>query len=112
MREGANDRSRDEWDDAVAESVWIAGVDYVKGFAEARAAVAAVSAALVQLGCAPDCFHATPGTGRDGAGVVRMLVSPAATLRLAGVLRQAARRSHGGLNDPITERCLGHPSDE
>jgi hypothetical protein len=112
MREGANDRHQDEWDDAVAESVWVAGVDYVKGFVEARDAVAAVSAALVQLGCPPDCFQATPGTGRDGAGMVRLLVSPAVTLRLAGALRQAAWRAHGGLNDPLTERCLGHPGGE
>lgn len=104
MREGGDNQAEDEtdeWGDDLAESAWIAGVDYLRGWAEARDAVAEMSAALVGLGCPPECFRAAPGTGLDGAGVVRLHASPAVIRRLAGVLWLAERGAYGGLCGPV-----------
>ncbi|WP_212911776.1 hypothetical protein [Streptomyces sp. TS71-3] len=66
--------------------LWVAGVDYVAGWQEARRAADRLNRALLGAGFELSEVRAAASTDMDGRGVVRLAGWPSAVMRLAEVL--------------------------
>jgi hypothetical protein len=103
------DDERDVFSWALSESAWVAGVDYLKGWADARAAAEELRAELARLGWAPDVVIAA-GTGAEGAGVVRLMAEPDVVRCVVSALRQVQRPLWAG-RDAVVGKCAGFGGD-
>lgn len=106
MREGGDSQSNSEWDDSLAEAMWVPGADYIAGWAQARDAADGLRALLLRLGCSPDAFRATAGHGKGATGVVRVQASVSVICRLVSVLGLAENAVKDGLLKPAVP-CAG-----
>jgi hypothetical protein len=74
-----------------AESgLWVAGVDYIAGWREAREAADRLNRALLGVGLDLSAVRAVASTSEDGRGVVRLTGWPDAVDRLADLLEARA----------------------
>ncbi|MGW3105985.1 hypothetical protein [Streptomyces sp. NPDC001100] len=69
---------------------WVAGVDYIAGWREAREAADRLNRALLGAGFELSAVRAVASTNEDGRGVVRLAGWPGAVNRLAGLLEALA----------------------
>ena len=79
-----------------AESgLWVSGVDYVAGWREAREAADHVNLAFLGAEFEPSELRAVAATADDGRGLVRLVGTPGAVMRLAGLLEERAQYGGG-----------------
>ncbi|MFJ9540331.1 hypothetical protein ACIRPX_24100 [Streptomyces sp. NPDC101225] len=80
-----------------AESgMWVRGVDYMPGWREAREAADQMNLALLGAEFEPSELRAVAATAEDGRGLVRLIGTPGAVIRLAGLLEESAEGINGG----------------
>ncbi|MGV9453661.1 hypothetical protein [Streptomyces sp. NPDC003635] len=68
--------------------LWVSGVDYVAGWREAREAADHVNLAFLGAEFEPSELRAVAATADDGRGLVRLVGTPGAVMRLAGLLEE------------------------
>ncbi|MFI6401446.1 hypothetical protein [Streptomyces sp. NPDC050548] len=74
---------------------WVAGVDYIAGWREAREAADRLNRALLGAGIELSTVRAVASTNQDGGGVVRLAGWPGAVNRLADLLEALADTDGG-----------------
>ncbi|WP_432156544.1 hypothetical protein [Streptomyces sp. bgisy153] len=77
--------------------LWVRGVDYMPGWRAAREAADQLNFVILGAEFEPSELRAVPATTDDGQGLVRLIGSPAAAVRLAGLLERAAEGDGGAL---------------
>ncbi|MET9449140.1 hypothetical protein [Streptomyces cinerochromogenes] len=77
--------------------LWVAGVDYIAGWREAREAADRLNRALLGVGLELSELRAVASTSEDGRGVVRLTGWPDAVDRLADLLEARAHGSGGAV---------------
>lgn len=75
MRDGDGTGS-DSWDDDLAETAWVSGVEVIAGWVEADTAAKAFREVLMRLGIPEETFRVAAGTAAEGEGSVRFKGSP------------------------------------
>ncbi|MCQ8193444.1 hypothetical protein HUF15_15725 [Streptomyces samsunensis] len=72
--------------------IWVRGVDYLSGWRDAREATAELGDALSLVGVEAAGLRLRAATGPDGAGVVRLELSPGSAREVAMLARVTAAR--------------------
>ncbi|MFF0833837.1 MULTISPECIES: hypothetical protein [unclassified Streptomyces] len=77
--------------------LWVAGVDYIAGWREAREAADRLNRALLGVGLGLSELRAVASTSEDGRGVVRLTGWPDAVDRLTDLLEACANGAGGAV---------------
>ena len=76
--------------DGMDSGLWVAGLDYVQGWREAREVADRLNRAFLGVGFELSELRAVASTDVEGRGVVRVAGWPGAVNRLAGLLEALA----------------------
>ncbi|WP_435812082.1 hypothetical protein [Streptomyces olivaceoviridis] len=77
--------------------LWVAGVDYIAGWREAREAADRLNRALLGMDLELSAVRAVASTNEDGRGVVRLTGWPDVVERLADLLESRANGVGGAV---------------
>ncbi|MFC9915469.1 hypothetical protein [Streptomyces sp. NPDC127197] len=77
--------------------LWVAGVDYIASWREAREAADRLNRALLGVGLELSAVRAVASTSEDGRGVVRLTGWPDVVDRLADLLEARANGAGGAV---------------
>ncbi|WP_399498028.1 hypothetical protein [Streptomyces sp. P17] len=75
--------------------LWVRDVDYMAGWREAREAADQLNLAFLGAEFEPSELRAVAATAEDGRGLVRLVGTPGAVIRLALLLEERAEGSGG-----------------